>query len=86
MRPCIGCASAIIQSAMDLGILCRPVELGWTGTALRPEKDSFERVDAASNNYGGLYHPTPGQLCLDWMLTTRELIEAELAESYKMGF
>lgn len=82
----VGKSSDIIAAAMSINVLCRPVELGWTGTALKPERDSFERVDAASNNYGGLYHPTPGQLCLGWMLTTRELIEAELAESYKVGF
>lgn len=86
MRTTIGPAPTIIAQAMELGILCRPVELGWIGSALLPTTDSFERIEACSNNYLGLYHPTPGQLMLDWMLITRELIESEYCESIKDPF
>lgn len=86
MKPTIGPANIVIAQAIELGILCRPVELGWIGSALAPTKEGFEKIEAETNNYLGLYHPTPGQIMLDWMLTTRELIEAEYAESIKMGF
>ncbi len=76
MKPVIGCASTIIQSAMDLGILCRPVEVGWSGTALEPTGDVFFRIEG-DLGYTGIYSPSPGQLCLDWMLTTRDLIKKE---------
>ncbi len=84
MKPVIGPAPEIIRSAMSLGILCRPVENGWVGTALKPGPDSFEYIDAESNNYGGLFNPTPHQFCLDWMLTTGELLVAECREYAQM--
>lgn len=86
MKPTIGPANLVIAQAIELGILCRPVELGWIGSALAPTKDSFEKIEAETNNYLGLYHPTPGQIMLDWMLTTKELIESEYRESMKEPF
>ena len=78
MKPVIGCAPSIIQSAMDLKILCRPVEIGWNGVALEPTGDAFYRMEG-DLGYTGIFSPSPGQLCLDWQLTTLDLIKRESA-------
>ena len=85
-KPTIGPAPLIIAQAVELGILCRPVEPGWCGEALSPGPDGFQRIEAGSNNYLGLRNVTPGQIMLDWTLTTRELLEAEYQESLRDPF
>lgn len=86
MKPTIGPAPLIIAQAIELGILCRPLDGKWFGAALAPSKDSFERIEAASNNYLGLYYPTPHQIMLDWELTTRGLIDAEFNSNISHPF
>lgn len=83
MKPVIGPAGEIIGQAISLGILCRPVEIGWRGEALQPDHDSFEHVIAASNHFVGLYHPSPAQIVRDWELTTKDLITKEFEDSIK---
>ena len=82
----VGPAPLIIAQAIELGILCRPVEPGWCGEALSPGSDGFQRIEALSNGYIGLRDVTPGQIMLDWMLTTRELLEAEYDEAAEAPF
>lgn len=82
----IGPAPLIIAQAMELGILCRPGELGWLGKALRPTVDGFEIVEAWTDNWLGYQSVTPGQIVLDWTLTTLEILKSEERESTDKPF
>ena len=81
-----GNAVMIIREAMDLGVYCRPVpgsnpfgsQTGlYEGEALRPCEEWFERVEAWSDNYNGIFVIKPGHLLLDWELITREKLVKE---------
>ena len=67
-------AHEAIEMAMNLGILCRPVEPGWSGSALQPSDTMFHEY---SPEYSGHFWPSPLQLTKDWELTTLEKIRKE---------
>ena len=81
MKPVIGNAPEIIQQAISLGLLCRPVYHGrgcriGVGEALEPTMDSFFWC-IPGDHEAHLYTVSPAELLLDWELTTRDLLAAE---------
>ncbi len=67
-------AHKAIKLAKQLGILCRPVSVGWKGFGLDPGDECFFEYDP---DYRGPYHPAPGLFLAEWELVTRDQIKKE---------
>ena len=85
MRPVIGSPSEIIQQALTLGLLCRPVlghgtEIGF-GEALEVGRDSFWHWSPDPAWPVRDYRVSPYELTLDWELTTKDLLRNELRKT-----
>ena len=67
----------IIQLALSLGILCRPVNSPRVGVgeALEVSKDLFWR--ATGDGHSRPFQPTPEELTHEWELVTHDLIRSE---------
>ncbi len=79
-KPCIGPASQIIEQALHLGLLCRPL-LGHTsaigvGEALELTEDGFYRVGIGCESLVP-YSVSPADLIRDWELTNLDLLRSE---------
>ena len=77
MKPCYGSAPHIIEQAIQLGVLCRPIHSNRVGVgeALEATVDSFWRIDHEGR--WEAFNVAPCELLMDWELTTKDLIRQE---------
>lgn len=88
MRPVIGSPSEIIQQALTLGLLCRPVlghgtEIG-EGEALEVGRDSFWHYSVDPAWPVKQYSVSPRELTIDWQLITKDLLRDELRKAQEV--
>jgi hypothetical protein len=78
MRPVIGPAPVIIAQALRLGLLCRPTHSSRVayGEALEVSKDLFW-LRNGHDEEAPVFFASPEELCMDWELTTMDLIRSE---------